>query len=137
MSPGPGGPTPGGEQEFARFYREHLGRLVLYLIYQGAPAHLAADLAQEAMVTAYRRWYAIESPRNYVWTVAYRAFLHYVLHDVELPVDEVPEPTAMLPHPEEAEAWLQKQQVIEVLLALPRASVRSSRSPPTAGLQRR
>jgi RNA polymerase sigma-70 factor (ECF subfamily) len=36
-----------------------------------------------------------------------------------MPVAEVPEPTAVLPHPEEAEAWEQKQQVIGVLRALP------------------
>jgi len=107
------------EQEFACFYREHIDRLVAYLLYQGAPAHLAAELAQEAMITAHRRWDDITSAKAYVWQVAYRAFLRHELNDHEEPVAEVPEPTTVLPHPEEAEAWLQKQQVIEVLHALP------------------
>jgi RNA polymerase sigma factor (sigma-70 family) len=111
--------APSGEQEFARFYRERIGRLVAYLIYQGAAAHLAAELAQEAMITACQRWREITSPRAYVWTVAYRAFLRHALHDAEEPVAEVPEPTVVLPHPEAAEAWLQKQEIIEVLRALP------------------
>ena len=106
-------------EEFARFYREHISRLVAYLLYQGASAHLAAELAQEAMITGYRRWHEITSPRAYVWKVAYRAFIRTVLLEAEEPVAEVPEPTAVLPHLEESEAWLQKQQVIEVLRAMP------------------
>jgi RNA polymerase sigma-70 factor (ECF subfamily) len=117
VNPAPDGPDPGGEQDFARFYREHLGRLVAYLLYQGAPAHLATELAQEAMVTAYERWDTISSPRSYVWTVAYRIFIRRAL-DPELPAAEVPE-QVVLPHPEEAEQWLQKQLVIDVLRALP------------------
>lgn len=119
VNPEPGAMAPGSEQEFARFYRERIGRLVAYLIYQGAPAHLAAELAQEAMITACRRWDTITSPRAYVWTVAYKGFLRHALHDPEEPVAEVPESAIVLPHPEEAEAWLEKQQIIEVLRALP------------------
>ena len=115
----PGGEGPVGEGEFSCFYREHFRRLVAYLIYQGAAAHLAADLAQDAMTTAYRRWPAITSPRAYVYKVAGRAFLRHALDAPELPVGEVPEPTSVLPRPEEAEAWLQAQQVIAVLRALP------------------
>ena len=114
----PGGPAPGGEQDFASFYREHIRRLFAYLLYQGAPAHLAAELAQEAMITAYERWDTIRSPKGYVWTVAYRALIRSA-PDPELPVAEVPEPAPLLPHPEEAEEWLQKQLVINVLWALP------------------
>ena len=117
--PVPGGEGPGDEREFSCFYREHFRYLVAYLIYQGATAHLAADLAQDAMTTAYRRWPAITSPRAYVYKVAGRAFLRHALDAPELPVGEAPEPTSVLPRPEEAEAWLQAQQVIAVLRALP------------------
>ena len=114
-----GGERPADEHEFARFYRGHITRLVAYLVYQGAAAHLAADIAQDAMTIAYRRWSAITSPRAYVYTVAYRAFLRHALDAPELPVGEVPEPAAVLPRPGETEAWLQEQQVIQVLRALP------------------
>jgi RNA polymerase sigma-70 factor (ECF subfamily) len=112
-------PSGGSEQDFKRFYSEHFPRLVAYLLYQGTRAHLAADLAQEAMITAYQRWDAVIAPRSYVWTVAYRAFIRNALHEAELPVAGVPEPTALLPHPEDAEAWLQEQEIMEVLNALP------------------
>jgi RNA polymerase sigma factor (sigma-70 family) len=111
-------PAPGGEQDFACFYRGHLRRLVGYLLYLGAAAHLAAELAQEAMTEAYQRWDTIKSPRAYVWTVACRAFFRRTLDDAEQPAPE-PESAVVLPYPEEAEVWLQKQQVIEVLRALP------------------
>ena len=110
---------PGSEDEFASFYRKHVSRLVAYLIYQGAPAALAADLAQEAMITAYRRWPEITSPRAYVYKVAGRAFVRRAVDAAELPVGEVPEPTSVLLRPGDAEAWLQAQQVITVLRALP------------------
>jgi RNA polymerase sigma factor (sigma-70 family) len=132
-SPGPAGPraapaastpsaatpAPGREDEFARFYRGHVSRLVAYLIYQGAAAHLAADIAQDAMITVYQRWPEIKSPRAYTWTVAYRAFIRHALNGPEQPSDEVPERAALLPRPGEAEAWLQEQHIIHLLRALP------------------
>jgi RNA polymerase sigma-70 factor (ECF subfamily) len=110
---------PSDEREFTRFYREHFTRLVAYLAYQGAAAHLAADIAQDAMTTAYRRWSEITSAKAYVYTVAYRAYLRHTLGVSERPVAEVPEPTRVLPRPAETEAWLQEQQIIQLLRALP------------------
>jgi DNA-directed RNA polymerase specialized sigma24 family protein len=110
----------GNEQhEFACFYHEHFTRLVAYLVYQGAAAHLAAGIAQEAMTIAYPRWSEITSPRACVYKVAYRAYLRHAIDAPELPVGEVPEPTAVLPRPAEADAWIQEQQIIQVLRALP------------------
>jgi len=118
-TPGPAALAPGREDEFALFYRGHIRGLVAYLIYQGAAAHLAADIAQDAMITAYRRWPEIKSPRAYTWTVAYRAFIRHALNDPEQSSDEVPERAALLPRPGEAEAWLQEQHIIHLLRALP------------------
>jgi RNA polymerase sigma factor (sigma-70 family) len=120
VAPSVASPVRGGELEFARFYRDHINRLVAYLVYQGAAAHLAADIAQDAMVSVFRRWPEIKSPRGYAWTVAYRAFIRHALNDPEQPAGEVPEPAALLPRPAEAEAWLQEQHTIHVLQALPR-----------------
>lgn len=117
-TPGTAGPAQGSEDEFADYYRDHIRRLTAYLIYQGAAAHLAADIAQDAMITVYQRWAEIESPRPYTWRVAYRAFLRRVLGEREQPVGEVPEPAALLPRPGEAEAWLQEQDIIHVVRAL-------------------
>jgi RNA polymerase sigma factor (sigma-70 family) len=123
-SPSPTRPTAGreeteSEREFARFYREHFPRLSAYLLYQGAPAHLAADLAQDAMATAWRRWADVASPRAYVYRVAGRAYTRRALEEPELLTGEVPEPSAVLPRPGEAEAWLLQQQVLQVLRQLP------------------
>jgi RNA polymerase sigma-70 factor (ECF subfamily) len=111
--------APVDEEEFAAFYRGHLGRLVAYLVYQGAPVSVAADLAQDAMITVYRRWPDITSPRAYVYTVAGRALVRRAMDTPELPAGEVPEPSSVLPRPGEAEHWLQQQQVLSVLRALP------------------
>jgi hypothetical protein len=96
-TPAAASPAPGGEHEFARFYRDHIRRLVAYLIYQGAAADLAADIAQDAMITAYRKWAEIKSPRAYTWTTAYRAFIRHAVNDHEQPAGEVPEPTPCCP----------------------------------------
>lgn len=118
-TPGPPIPRPAAEREFASFYRDHIRRLAAYLIYQGASAALAADIAQDAMITAYQRWPEITSPRSYTWTVAYRAYIRHALSDREQLASEVPEPAAVLPRPGETETWLQQQHVIHVLRALP------------------
>jgi RNA polymerase sigma factor (sigma-70 family) len=118
-SPEPSSETQGAEDEFGRFYREHFSRLVAYLVYQGAAVHLAADLAQDAMAAAWRRWAEVTMPRAYVYKVAGRAYTRRALEEPELLAGEVPEPSAALPRPGEAEAWLQQQQVLRVLRALP------------------
>lgn len=115
----PGRPS-GGEQEFARFYREHMPRLAAYLTYQGATAHLAADIAQDAMTEVFRRWDTVKSPRAHAWTIAYRAFIRHALNEAEVPVAEVREPVTAPPRPGDAGARLEEQQqVLEVLRALP------------------
>jgi RNA polymerase sigma factor (sigma-70 family) len=45
--------------------------------------------------------------------------LRHILDSPETPVAQVPEPTSVLPRPSEAEAWLQRQEVTQVLQALP------------------
>lgn len=107
------------DREFASFYREYMPRLVTYLTYQGAPAHLAAELAQETMIAIYRRWEEIEYPKAYAYKIANKAYIRHATQVTDLPVDEVPEPTGVLPNPEAAEAWLQQQQIIQVLRTLP------------------
>jgi RNA polymerase sigma factor (sigma-70 family) len=114
-----GGPPSNEVQDFSGFYRAYFRRLFVYILYQGARADLAAELAQEAMITAYERWSTIQSPRSYVWAVAYRAYLRRALDDV-VPVAEVPEPSVVLAHPQEAEEWLQQQEILDVLRALPK-----------------
>src|SRR5215468_10413841 len=55
-------PTVGDHAEFEAFYRAELGRVVAFLLYHGAPLAEAADVAQDAMVQAFRNWHRIENP---------------------------------------------------------------------------
>ncbi|PNE17542.1 hypothetical protein B1H26_21685 [Amycolatopsis sp. BJA-103] len=59
---------------FEDFFRVELPRLIVFLVYQGAPSAAAEDAAQEAMVEAYRKWPEITTPRTWVRTVASRAW---------------------------------------------------------------
>jgi hypothetical protein len=53
----------GREARFEIFYREHAARLVRFLILDGAPAAVAAELAQETMTALWRSWDTVTSPR--------------------------------------------------------------------------
>jgi RNA polymerase sigma-70 factor (ECF subfamily) len=119
LSPSPGGLQPDHVEAYSRFYRVYIKRLTTYLVYQGASVHLAAELAQETMTKAYLKWPTITWPRPWAYTVAYKAFIRHATRVVERPVEEVPEPTPVLPRPDEAEAWVQEQVIVEVLRALP------------------
>lgn len=110
---------PGRMTGFAGFYRSHLERLVTYLVYQGSPAHQAAEFAQEAMIAVYQRWEQLEHPRAYAYTTAYRQYLRHVMKVSETPVEDIPEQPGILPRPEAAEIWLQEQEIVAVLRALP------------------
>ena len=118
-SPTPGGMRSSGDDEFARFYHQYFARLVAFLVYQHASVDLAVDIAQDAMITAYRKWPEITHPRAYVFKVAGRAYTRCRLGNPEQPIGEVSKPTVALPRPGETEAWLQQQEIIEVLRRLP------------------
>src|SRR5215475_10923595 len=63
--------------EFTVFYRGHLPRLVRFLILDGAPPALAAELAQEVMTALWRDWDTVASPRAWTRTAASRAWIRY------------------------------------------------------------
>lgn len=106
-------------ETFSDFYRTYSTRLVMYLLYQGAPAHLAAEFTQDAMIAVYQHWGKVEHPRDYVYKFAYRQYRRNIMRTVETPVESVPEPSAALPNHGDLEAWLQRQEVIDIVQALP------------------
>lgn len=57
---------------FAGFYREHVPRLVTFLVCQGATLADAADCVQDTMVEALPVWPTLTSPYTWCRTVAYR-----------------------------------------------------------------
>lgn len=84
--------------EFSLFYRNEMAKLVAFLIVRGVPASRAADVAQDAMIEVYRRWDDVETPRNYVRTIAKHRWWVLVKKDnsIELSANEALESSGLL-----------------------------------------
>ncbi|MDQ0983234.1 sigma-70 family RNA polymerase sigma factor [Streptomyces sp. V2I9] len=106
------------DAEFAAFYREELRPLVGFLINQGARVRDAADIAQESMTDAYRCWGDITYPKAWVHKAASRALIRKVA-DVEELVEDVPEPTSLLPRPDAIAEWEARHDALFILRDLP------------------
>lgn len=113
------GPMTEYEEAFSRFYRKLVVPLTAYLVSQGASAHLAAEIVQDTMIKAYRKWHEITWHKSWVYKVAYQAYVRHVTRVDEEPVEEVPEPTPLLPRPDQAEAWAQQREIVHLLRKLP------------------
>jgi RNA polymerase sigma-70 factor (ECF subfamily) len=106
------------DAEFSGFYRENLRPLVGFLVNHGASMQVAADIAQETMTDAYRRWTDISHPKAWVHKAASRALVRRVA-SVEVPVEDVPEPTSLLPHPDAIAEWEARHDALILLRSLP------------------
>lgn len=105
--------------EFSLFYRADLPRLVGFLIVQGARPAVAADLAQDAMTEAYRKWDTIDAPRAWVRTVASRHWWRRSGRDKrEVSSDELPESSGLLSAEESTEIET-RHDFVAVLRGLP------------------
>jgi len=74
---------------FSAFYLLHHPRLVRFLVLDGAPTRIAADLAQDAMIDLFRRWETVQFPWAWVRKAASRAWIRYRTQVPELPFDDV------------------------------------------------
>lgn len=113
----------GGEStdaQFAAFYREFISRLTGFLVWQGAPIAVAADLAQDTMVQAYRSWNRIANPPAWTRRVASRALVRHIsrVEDDEL-VDQISENSALLPARDVLAEWENRQYLLKLLADLP------------------
>ena len=70
----PGAGDPDLSLGFATFYRLFMPGLMAFVMWLGADVHEAEDVAQEAMLRAYRGWETIEYPKAWVRTVASREY---------------------------------------------------------------
>lgn len=107
------------EDEFASFYRQFVPTLVGFLIWQGASACLAADLAQETMIKAYQGWSRIESPAAWARRVASRALVRHLSRVEEDPAARAPEADALVPQPDALAQWECGQEILGLLAVLP------------------
>ncbi|MFF3709364.1 sigma-70 family RNA polymerase sigma factor [Streptomyces phaeochromogenes] len=76
------------QQDFSKYYAEHMGKLIRHLMRQGAEPHEAAEAAQSAFVEAYGNWRKIEYPGPWLRRVAFRLLLRQPIREVlsgELP----------------------------------------------------
>ncbi|MEU1290160.1 sigma-70 family RNA polymerase sigma factor [Kitasatospora sp. NPDC005856] len=107
-------------EDFAEFYRRFTPTLVGFLMWQGAPTRLAADLAQETMIKAFQGWGQIRSPRSWTRKVASRELVRHVSRVEEDPVEQVPETTGLMRRcPAELAEWESRHELEELLGGLP------------------
>ena len=121
----PGQPIPhrtgtgaGRDTSFSDFYRASTTPLIAFLILQGAGLADAADIAQETMTTAYRRWPDLWNPKAWVYRVASRALIRKLTLAREEPFAQPPEPPPVL-RATAIESWEQDQDVARLLDRLP------------------
>ncbi|MEV8205637.1 RNA polymerase sigma factor [Streptomyces sp. NPDC079189] len=106
------------DTEFSAFYRATVRPLTGFLINQGASVHVAADIAQEIMIDAYRNWAGISHHKAWVYKAASRALVRKVA-SVEESVADIPEPTSLLPHPDQIAEWEAKYDALLLVRSLP------------------
>ncbi|MFE3270981.1 RNA polymerase sigma factor [Streptomyces sp. NPDC059215] len=106
------------DEEFSAFYRDNIRPLTGFLINHGASVQTAADIAQETMTHAYRRWDDITHPKAWVHKAASRALVRKIA-SVEEPVEEVPEPTSLIPRPDAIAEWEAQHDALPLLRSLP------------------
>lgn len=109
----------GRDAAFAAFYRQSVPRLVGFLIWLGVPSADAADITQETMIKAHRRWDEIEAPEAWVRQVASRQWAAHVGRIRESPVDPLPEYNCLLPEPTSIDLVDQRHDILRLLGQLP------------------
>lgn len=107
------------DEEFEVFYRATTSELVAFLLLHGASLADAADIVQDTMTTAFRRWHSITYPRAWAYRVAGRALIRRAIgSDHETLVDQPPEPNPVL-RATDLDYWEQSQDIIAELALLP------------------
>ncbi|GAA1034498.1 sigma-70 family RNA polymerase sigma factor [Virgisporangium ochraceum] len=83
--------------EFEMFYKSEMPKVVAFLMVQGGRAPTATEIAQEAMLEAYRQWDVIDQPRAWVRRVASRMWWRArETERAERPQDALPESGPLL-----------------------------------------
>jgi RNA polymerase sigma-70 factor (ECF subfamily) len=120
VAPPPDPPDPPGEDEaFSAFYRRFVPILVAFLVWQGARLDVAADVAQEAMIKAYKNWSKIRQPEAWARSVAYRDFIRYRIDPPAVRYGDPPEHSCLLRPLTNVEAWEQQHEILRLLRHLP------------------
>lgn len=111
-------PAEPADAAFSAFYRQFVPVLIGFLMWQGARLSDATELAQTTMAQAYKYWSTIREPEAWTRRVASRELVRKIA-SVEDPVEEVPEPSPLLPPLTNVFAWEQQHEVLRLLDLLP------------------
>ncbi|MFG2585851.1 RNA polymerase sigma factor [Streptomyces malaysiensis] len=105
---------------FSAFYRDTIKPLIAYVIVSGAPAAIAAEIAQDCMIELFKRWERVRHPRAYVYKAAARMWGRRAAKvRMEAPLDALPEPTSLVPKPDALAEFETRHEMLQVLKALP------------------
>jgi RNA polymerase sigma factor (sigma-70 family) len=107
---------------FPDFYRSTTSGLVAFLMWLGAGAEEAADVAQETMTRAWQNWEGIRYPRTWVRIVASREYCRRIATCHDEPTAEIPAQLLLAPGVAADEAallGLEHARVLTVLRLLP------------------
>ncbi|WDZ83243.1 RNA polymerase sigma factor [Micromonospora cathayae] len=105
---------------FSAFYRDEVGKLVAFLVWQGASVADAADVAQETMRRALEQWVTIHRPGPWTRRVASREYARRVAGLPEVPADDLTDRNPLLRAPaSEIAAWEARQEELRLLGHLP------------------
>ena len=106
---------------FPDFYRSSTPGLVAFVMWLGAGAEEAADVAQETMTRAWQNWDQIRHPRAWVRTVASREYCRRIAACHDEPTAEIPSHLLGPGRATDETALLGAEQarVLEVLRLLP------------------
>ncbi|MFJ1997026.1 RNA polymerase sigma factor [Streptomyces asiaticus] len=113
------GDSTGKNEEFSNFYRNTIRQLASFLMWQGAPIHLAAELAQDAMVKAYANWDGIRNPQSWVRVSASRELVKHGSQGEGLGGDDLSNLAELLPTRDESSEWEERHRALELLSQLP------------------
>jgi RNA polymerase sigma factor (sigma-70 family) len=111
---------PADAADFSAFYRQQIRALVNFLLWTGAGAADAAELAQETMIDAHRNWLDIKCPRAWIRRVASRKFSRLkpntnTTASIELGDNRSP----LLATGQGLAEWEQRHEVLRLLAMLP------------------
>jgi DNA-directed RNA polymerase specialized sigma24 family protein len=110
---------------FPDFYRTQTPSLVAFVMWLGAGAEEASDVAQETMTRAWRNWGKIRHPRAWARIVASREYCRRIAASHDEPTAEIPG-HLLSPSMAAGEAAMlgpEQARVLEVLRLLPDRTV--------------
>ncbi|MFG3525065.1 RNA polymerase sigma factor [Nocardia nova] len=105
-------------EAFSAFYRDFTPNLVAMLLAKGVRVADAVDIAQDTMAKAWRYWSTITSPRAWARVVAGKELARRIGAIDEDTIAE-PEQSALLPAASDIDEWVQHNDYLQVLSALP------------------